>query len=418
MSKTVIVRGARQLLTLHGATGPRRGEALRDLGIIEDGSLLITNGVISNVGPTRRLENLAAARSAEEINATGRVVMPGCCDPSVHLVGPPPRALDYPLGRRGAHVTGSELSQAAQHFLKTTPPGRLEFQSMRVIERFIRHGTTSMGVQSGFGLDEVSELKALRVTASSSAGCAHLTPSFLALAPAPGGTPEPYISWLSKSFLPKIRSRRLATYVGVSCEPAGFTLDQARSLLSAAGRQGFRLNLEADQKARMGAVHLAANMEIRGVYGLNFCDEYDAEILARSPAVGVLLPTPVYHGLDAKFAPARMLIDAGAAIALGTGYFPAMSGTFNMQSVLSLAYTEMGMTAEEAISAATINAAHALDRGAVSGSLEFGKEADLVMLDLPDYREIPYHLGVNLVEMTMRKGVAIYREGQVSCAVQ
>lgn len=189
-------------------------------------------------------------------------------------------------------------------------------------------------------------------------------------------------------------------------------------ILSAAAENGFQLNLEADQKARLGGVHLAVNAETRSVYGLNFSDEYDAEILGRSPTIGILLPAPVYHGLHGRFARARMMIDKGVAVALGTGYFPAMPGTFNMQSVLSLAYTEMGMTAAEAISASTINAAHALGRDKVSGSLEFGKEADLVMLDLPDYREIPYHLGVNLVEMTMRKGVVVYREGQVSCEGQ
>jgi imidazolonepropionase len=416
MSKTVIVRGARQLLTLHGSTGVRRGDALRDLGIIEDGSLLITDGIIKNVGPTRRLENLAAAKSAEEIDATGRVVMPGFCDPDVSLVGPSPRAFDYPLCGRGADVTASEISTAAQHFLKTTPPGRLEFQARRMIERYIRHGTTSLRAQSGSGLDEASELKALRVSTSASDACSHLTPSFVAVSPPPETASEPYIAWVCNVLLPKILARRLATFVGVSCDPGGFTLEQARTILSAAGRQGYQLNLKTDQKARMGGVHLAAAMALRCVHGLNFCDDYDAEILARTSTIAVLLPGRVYHGLEASFPPARMLVDAGVPVAIGTGYSPGLPGTFNMQAVLSLAYTKLGLTAEEAISAATINAAHAMDRGSVTGSLEFGKDADLVMLDLGDYREIPYHLGVNLVEMTMRKGQVVYRNGQVACA--
>ena len=195
-------------------------------------------------------------------------------------------------------------------------------------------------------------------------------------------------------------------------------MEQARTFLDDARGLGFLLKIQAEQTTRMGAVRLAVDMGARTISGLNFCDQLDAEMLSRSRTVATLLATPLYQDRLVNFPPARMLIDSGVAVALASGYSPTLPATFSVQPVLSLACTEMGMTPEEAISAATINAAHAMNRANLTGSLEFGKQADLVMLDVPDYREIPYHLGVNHVEMTMRKGKVVYREGGITCPVE
>jgi imidazolonepropionase len=419
-NRTILVRGARQLLTLHGPPAPRRGNALQQLGIIADGSLLIINGIIEEVGPTRRIENLALARPADEISATGRVVMPGFNDPHVRLVGPPARTLEYPLGVNAAKVTSSELSQAAQQYLKSTPPGRLGFQARRIVERSVRHGTTGIEAKCGYGLDTNAELKALRVSSSIGDGCCSVVPTFIASADSGqfDGRFDAQLDWICGELLPKIRERHLAVFAEVVCEPGGFTVEQARKLLAAARRLGFLLKLQAEQTTRMGAVRLAIDMDARSVSGLNFCDQFDADMLSRSRLIATLLPPSVYHSRSASFPPARMLIDAGVAVALASGYSPSLPTTFSVEPVLSLACTEMEMTPEEAISAATINAAHAMDRAATTGSLENGKEADLVILDVPDYREIPYHLGVNHVELTMRKGEVVYKEGAITCPVQ
>ena len=411
---SILVRGARQLLTLYGPSGPRRGDSFRELGIIEDGSILIKNGIISNVGPTRRVENLADARSADEINAAGRVVMPGFCDPQVQLIGPPARAFEFPIGN-AADITASELSNAAYAHLKSTPPARLEYHARRVVERQVRHGTTSFQAKCGFGLDEAAEIKALRASAAAAAGCANVVPAYVAYAPSPlfNGRRDRELNWICAELLPKIRQRRLAAFAEIVCDPAGFSVDHARVFLAAAGRFGFLLEVHAEYATRMGAVRLATDMDARNIVGLNFCDQVDAELLSRSRAVAVLLPAPSVLGQTARLPPARMLIDAGVAVALGSGHSPSLPGTFNMQSVVSLACTDLDMTIEEAISAATINAAHAMDRASIAGSLEFGKEADLLMLDVADYREIPYHLGVNQVELVMKKGEVVYREGAV-----
>jgi imidazolonepropionase len=419
VSRSILVRGARQLLTLHGAAGPRRGGALRDLGVIEDGSILIADGLIAHVGPTRRIENLADARGAEEINANGHIVMPGYCDPFVQLIGPPARAIDYPVGNPW-DITASELANAALAHVKSTPPGRLEHEARRIVERQVRHGTTSFEAKCGYGLDDAAEIKSLRACAAAAGRCASAVTTYVAYAPSAvfEGHTDRELEWICSELLPKIRHRRLAAFAEIVCDPGGFSIEQARVFLSAAGRLGFLLKVQAEHATHMGAVRLAIDIDARSVTGLNFCDEVDAEMLSRSRAVAVLLPAAPALRRTMKMPPARLLIDSGAAVALGSGYSPSLPATFSMQPVVCLACTDLDMTVEEAISAATINAAHAIDRGSVAGSLEFGKEADLVMLDLADYREIPYHLGVNHVELVMKKGEVVYREGAVLCSGQ
>src|SRR3954454_13318450 len=165
MPRTARIRGARQLLTLHGPAGRRRGEAMRQLGIIEDGAILISDGIITNVGPTRRIENLAEARSAEEINAAGRVVMPGFIDSHTHLIAAPPRLAEgrapvHPVAEPAAGRNATHLS--TEHIRRSSAPS-LEHQAKRLLSGFLRHGTTTIEAKTGYGLDESGEMKMLRV---------------------------------------------------------------------------------------------------------------------------------------------------------------------------------------------------------------------------------------------------------------
>src|SRR5690349_3889017 len=159
MGRTVLIRGARQLLTLHGPTGPRRGESMRQLGLIEDGAILITDGIITNVGPSRRIENLAGARSAEEISASGRVVMPGFVDCHTHLIASPPRVAEY-RAASGAELTlGRKAAQLSSEYVRRSSAAALEHQAKKLLQGFLRHGTTTVEIKSGYGLDETGELK-------------------------------------------------------------------------------------------------------------------------------------------------------------------------------------------------------------------------------------------------------------------
>lgn len=429
MAQTVLIRGARQLLTLHGPAGPRRRDSLRQLGIIEDGALLISDGIITNIGPTRRIENLAGARSALEINATGRVVMPGFVDSHTHLIAAPPRVDDARTAGYGtceAAISRKAADLSAGYIRRTSAPA-LEHHARRLLAGLARHGTTSVEVKTGYGLDDSGEMKMLRVLSHlSQSGSAqpsltqsglNVIPTFFAPYIAPPefeGTLDEHVSGICEKFLRKLKARKLAAFVDGFCDPDGYSVAQTHALLLAARRFGLAAKLHAELTKRMGVVPMAVELGVVCMQGLNCIDASDATVLARSHTVAVLAPGPMRQDCPSRLPPARMLVDEGAALALASAFCPTYSSTYNMMTVVSMACLQMGMTIEEAISAATINGAHAMMRSSQAGSLEFGKEADLLILGVSDYREIPYCFGVNLVALTMRRGKVIYREGEVS----
>lgn len=417
----VLVYGARQLVTLRGPAGPRRGAALRDLGVIPDGAVLIANGTIAALGPTRRIENLAAARKAREIDASGRVVLPGFVDSHTHLVSGPPRLLDYELRLAGADYraiagAGGGILTSVRA-VRETPIRRLVLQARQTLAGFIRHGTTTLEAKSGYGLDDTGERKTLRAVRALAGKPLDLVPTYLGahvVPPEYAGRADEYIDWVCSRVLPKIRGRNLARYADVYCDEGAFTLAQARRYLEAARGLGFELKVHAEQFSHTGAARLAAEMSAASADHLDYATDDDIRALAGSRTIATLLPGAVFHlGLD-RYPPAREMIEAGVAVALATDFNPGTSPTTNMAMVLSLACTRMRMTPAEAIAAATINGAWALGRADRAGSIEAAKDADLVMFDVPDYREIPYHFGVNLVRLTMKRGKVLYRQGEIA----
>ncbi len=422
MSETILVRGARQLLTLRGPSAPRRGAALRDLGLIQEGSLLIRDGLVAAAGTTRRIENLAAARAATEIDATGRVVMPGFVDSHTHLIFGPPRLDDYE--RRLAGQDYHQIAAAGGGILvsvkavRGTSSRTLLRQTRLSLHRLIRHGATTVEAKSGYGLDEPAELKTLRVLAALD-GCpidvvstylgAHVVPPEFA------GRPEEYIGWVCSYMLPLIRRRRLARFVDIYIERGAFGLDDARRYLETARSLGFGLKVHAEQFSHSGGTRLAMELGAVSVDHLEQAGAEDITLVAQSSTIATLLPGSVFHlGLD-RYPPARALIDHGAAVALATDFNPGTSPTCSMPMVLALACNQMRMTPAEAVSASTINGAYAAGVADRAGSLEPGKQADLLLLDVSDYREIPYYFGVNPVAVTMKKGRILYRQGEVTC---
>jgi len=401
---TTLVRNARQLLTLRGDSGPRRGAALRDLGMVPNGAVLIKDGIVVGAGPARRIEKLPAARRAREIDAAGRVVMPGFVDSHTHLVFGRPRLVDYEMRLAGASY--AEIAAAGGGILSSVAAVRgmsaaqLEAQARDSLAAMARHGATTVEAKSGYALDEAGELKTLRVLAK-----LNVVPTYLgAHVPPPEyrGKSDAYIDWMAAEMLPKIRRRKLARFVDIYCDDGAFTLDQSRRYLEHARRLGFGLKIHAEQFARTGAARLAVEMEAVSADHLEQAGDEDIRALAQSNTIATLLPGSVFHLGLSTYAPARALIEAGAAVALATDFNPGTSPTYSMQMVLSLACTEMRMSPAEAISAATINGAHALRVADRAGSLEPGKCADLLILNVNDYRELPYYFGTNNVYMTIQ----------------
>ena len=416
MSGTLLVRGARQLITLRGPAEPRRGAALKELSIIRDGALLIEDGRIVEVGLSRRVENLALVRRSQEIDATGHVVMPGFVDCHTHLVWGVPSLDDYEA-RIAADQEPAHAPAPTILALRNASAKRLESRARQFVNAMVRHGTTTLEAESGYGLDERGELKILRVQARLHRAPLDIASTFLtprSIPAAHASDPAGYISWMCSELLPAICRRSFARFAGLRCGEQVFNMEQSRRYLEAARALGFQLKIHAGQHPASDAVRLAVEVGAASVDHLRDAGPADVDLLARSNTMAVLLPGAAFRHSNERCAPARQLIDGGAAVALGTNFNPGASSTYSMPTIVALACAHLGMTPAEAICAATFNAACAIGSGQVAGSLEVGKPADLIVLNASDYREIPYHFGANLVNRTVKRGVTIYQEGKVA----
>ena len=285
----------------------------------------------------------------------------------------------------------------------------------------VRHGTTTLEAKSGYGFDARSELKILRVQARLNRAPLDIASTFLVppwMPAAAASDTAGYISWTCSELLPAIRRRAFARFAGFRCGESAVDMEQSRRYLETARTLGFQLKIHAGRHTTSDAVRLAVEVGATSVDRVHHAGAAELDLLARSNTVAVLLPgTAFQHGSHdgaQQCAPARQLIDAGAAVALGTNFNPGASSTYSMSTIVALACAHLDMSPEEAIGAATFNAACAIGSGPVGGSLEVGKPADLIVLNASDYREIPYHFGVNLVNRTVKRGVTIYQEGKVT----
>jgi imidazolonepropionase len=398
----ILIRGARQLLTLRGPHGARRGSALRELELIRDGAVLIHDGIIQEVGPSRRVENVTGARHAVEINAAGRVVMPGFVDSHTHLAFPQDT-------RRAANGKGNLRSIGA------ATGARLAVRARAHLDAMARHGTTTVEVKTGCGPDENAETKLLRVLQTLKSDPIDLIPTFLFHLPGEDleGAHDEAAEWVCRELLPKIARRRLAQFADLAWNSNPTRHGRFSRYLQAARQIGLNCKIHADQMSTPEAIRLAVAHLVVSIDHLEHARPDEVGPLAEGSTMVTLVPSASFYNGSA-FAPARELIEAGAAVALATNFNPGHTPALSMQTVTALACRHLKMTAEEAISAATINGAHALLRGRTVGSLELGKSADLLILNVPDYRDVVHNFGSNLVHITMKRGEIIYQEGEVA----
>ena len=417
MSKKILIRGARQLLTLRGSSGPRRGNALSDLAIIPDGALLIKDGRIETVGPGRRLENLTESKDAQVIEADGCVVMPGFVDPHTHLVSGPPRVNEFEMRTLGASLEESGVLYDGLHAqvrnVRSLPARRLELQARNTLHHCIRHGTTTLEAKTGYGLDDTGEMKCVRVLEDLQNCPITVIPTWFgarALPPEFADDSNGYLRFLTEEMLPRIAKRKTIPYIDADPAACGFTLNQTMQFLRAARLAGLSPRLHAGLHQADSNVELAVALRAESVSHCNYITDDQVGHLYDSSTVAVLLPGLAYHLRLDRLPPARRMIDGGAAVALASGYDPLLSPSCNMQMVVSLACNHLNMSPAEAIHAATFNAAAAAGCSRESGSLEVGKSADILILAVPDYREIPYHFGMNLVSTVIRRGEIVHHE--------
>ncbi len=379
-------------MTLAGPRRPRVRTEMRELGVIRDGVMIIRDGRIAYAGPRCALES-----DLEIIDAGQRVVMPGFVDAHTHPVFAGNRADEFE--KRASGATYQEISVAGGGIRSTVRKTRAATEdelfcaASRYTQWFLKGGTTTIEAKSGYGLTVDDEMKLLRVIHRM--GPLRTVPTFLGAHEIPDeyrGQRDAYIDLVIHEMLPA--ARKLAEYCDIFVEPQVFPVADARRILLAAKEHGFKLRMHVDQLQNSGGAQLAAELGAVTADHLEHTDAAGIDELRAAGVQPVLLPGSVYALGSKRYPDARAMIDAGLAVVLATDFNPGSSPTPSMPMILSLASTQMRMTPAESITAATVNAAYSVARGAEIGSLEPGKLADFVIHDCADHRELAYFFGV------------------------
>jgi imidazolonepropionase len=415
---SLLICGAAEVVTVRGR-GARRGAAVSSIGVIRDGAILVRDGLIAAVGPSCKIEKLTESKKAEKLDVGGRVVLPGFVDAHTHLIHAASRAAEYELKIRGASYEeiarkgGGILNSVRK--LRAATAEELKNRARGFLGQFAEHGTTTIEAKSGYGLDVTSELRILSLHKELNAEQPlEIVSTFLGAHVVPEefrgkscGTQQ-YLQLLTEELIPEVAENGLAEFCDVFCERGAFSVADSRRVLAAGKARGLLARVHAEQLSHTGATRMGMEMNAASCDHLEYLQAADIRALGKSRTVATLLPGCDFHlGLD-RYAPARELIDAGAIVALATDFNPGTSPTLNMAMILSLACSLLRMTPAEAIAAATINAAYSLGREKRIGSIEVGKQADLAVFEVADYREIPYYFGVNTCWMTMKRGEIVY----------
>ena len=412
---SLAVLHASQLVTLAGPQRPRVGHEMSELAIIADGGMLIRDGKIDIVGPSDEIEKHTGG--AGIVDLSGRVVLPGFVDAHTHLVFAGNRLGDFERRARGE--TYEQIAKVGGGIWSTVEKTRaaseeeLFAQGKKHADWFLRCGTTTVEAKSGYGLTVEDELKILRVMRRLNEQTPlEIVPTFLGAHAVPrDSSADEYVDLVLNEMLPRVASENLAEFCDVFCERGYFDVDQSRKILSAAKKLGLKLRGHVDQLTNSGGAKLMAELGASTADHLENTDEQGIAALKAVNVQPVLVPASVYALGSTRYPRAREMIDAGLAVVLASDFNPGSSPTPSMPMVLSLACTQMKMSPAEAITAATINAAHSLNRGDKIGSLEPGKLANFAVFDCEDYREIAYWFGFSPTHSVYVKGMCASRSG-------
>jgi imidazolonepropionase len=416
MIADILIKNASELVTARGARcGPKTKESMGDLGIIRDGAVVITGKEIVTVGETDKV--VATVKQATTvIDATGKVVLPGFVDCHTHLVFAGSREDEFVQKIEGGSYL--EIMQSGGGILSTVKktrealasPQALANRAQAFLGKMLAHGTTTVEIKTGYGLSIESELGLLKIIIGlKRSQPIDIVPTFLGAHAFPEeykGRKEDYIQLLL-DMLERVKTEGLAEYCDVFVEAEAFSPLEAKTILEQAKKQGLKLKLHAGEFNDVGGVELGAELGVTSIDHVDHISERGMKLMAEKKTIGVLLPGVPFQLMTDHYAPARKLIEAGVPIALATDFNPGSCPTLSMQMIIALACRHLKMTPAEAINAATINAAYALDRGDKIGSIEAGKQADVIVLDIPRHQQLPYWFGVNLVTRVIKNGAVI-----------
>lgn len=410
----LLLSNIRQLVTVRSGGKPTKtGREMRELGILENASILIEDGIITWIGNASDFTNTLLP-DADTLDASSFVALPGFVDAHTHAVFAGSRENEF--ASRAEGKTYQEIASGGGGILSTVTATRaatkkeLKKTASRRLDAMMKHGTTTVEIKSGYGLNEESEVKMLEaITELADEHFMTIRSSFLgahALPPEFRDRRSDYIDLLCNRMMPYIVKRKLAQFCDVFCETGYFSVEESRQILQKARANGLGLKLHSEEFNAIGGAQLAAELRATSVDHLEHIPDEAIGALKHGGTVAVLLPGVSFF-LRNPYAPARKLIDAGVPVAIASDFNPGSCMSFSMPLMMTIACTQMSMTPEEAITASTLNAAAAIGVSDQRGSLEIGKRADVILYDIPDYRYLAYHFGVNLASKIIKNGTIL-----------
>lgn len=416
----LLFHSASQVCVILGPDGPQRGSQLGELGIIEDGAVAVQNGRILAVGPSSDVKNRFTAKKS--IDANGRCLMPGFVDPHTHIPWFGDRAHEFEMRIGGA--TYMEIMAAGGGIMSTVRRTRqasvdeLVADNLPRLQRMLQAGTTSVECKTGYGLDSTTELKQLEaILVLNQCQPIELTPTFLPAHAVPAeynGRTDDYVNLVIHEMLPAgaewMEKHGIRLFCDVFCEQGVFDVPQTRRILEKATTLGYGLKIHADEFVGLGGTKLAVELGAISADHLVQTPAEDIAALGSGHTIAVGLPGTPFGLGHHKYTPAQQILAAGGALALATDCNPGTCWCESMQMVMALACRYMKLTQAQALVSATLNAAHAIGRGEEVGSLEVGKQADMVLLETADYRHLGYRFGTNLVKMVIKRGEVVVGE--------
>ncbi|MFV0312682.1 MAG: imidazolonepropionase [Dysgonomonas sp.] len=409
----IIIKNAAQLVTCSGFSA-KKGREMSNLSVIENGTVIVSGGIITYVGKDANCPPLSDFPNHEIIDATGKAVLPGFVDSHTHFIFGGYREEEFSWRMRGdsymsimergggIHNTMTATRNASFDELKDS--GRKRLNSMLAM------GVTTVEGKSGYGMDKATELKQLEVMKSlneehavdivSTFMGAHATPTEYK------GRENDFLDYMIEEVMPEVKEKNLAECCDIFCEKNVFDIEQSRRYLTAARDLGFKLKIHADEIVTLGGAELAAELKALSADHLLQASDKGIGDLAESGVVATLLPCTAFS-LKEHYARGRYMIDSGCAVALATDLNPGSSFTNSVPLLFALACIYMQLSPEEALTALTINGAAAVGKADKTGSIDVGKQGDLVILEYPSYKFLPYHIGINIVEKVIKKGILL-----------
>ncbi len=410
----LFIKNISQLVTVAADGAPvKRGRAMRDIHVLADAGVLCRGGRISWVGPMDAWDQ-SLPGDIPEIEASGTVVLPGFVDSHTHAMFAGSRASEFALRAEGTSY--QEIAQRGGGILNTVRSVRaagkkeLKRSTGRILSEMLRQGTTTVEIKSGYGLDMDAEIKMLEaINELGNEELISVVPTFLgahAVPPEFHDDPGAYLDILCGRMIPYVGKKKLAAFCDVFCERGYFGLQESEKVLRAGRQWGMSLKVHADEMTPLGGAELAARLGAVSADHLECVSDTGIARLAEAGVVAGLLPGVSFF-LNHGYAPARKLIDAGVPVAIASDFNPGSCMSFSMPLMMTIACTQARMTPEEALVAATLHGAAALGIAGEAGSIEVGKRADLLIAEIPDYRYLAYHFGVNPIRTTIKNGTVL-----------